>query len=65
MALKAWYLMWSESFDIYMYGMCWKVNIIILKGLCLNEVCIWYVKYDNVWIMSNMSLSMSRSQCYE
>ena len=48
MALKAWYVKWSDNFDMYMYGMCWNVEMSILKVLCLHEVCIWYVKYDDV-----------------
>ena len=57
--------MWGDDFDMYMCDMCYKVEMSILKGLCLNEVCIWYMEYDNVWIIINVDLSMSRSQYYE
>ena len=40
MDLKELYVRLSDNCDMYMYGMCWNVDMSILKGLCLNEVCI-------------------------
>ena len=48
MALKAWSVMLSDDFDMYMYETCEKVLISVFNGLCVNEVCIWYVNYENV-----------------
>ena len=36
----------------------------ILNDLCLSEVCICDVKYDDVGIVIIVGLSMSRSPCY-
>ena len=47
-ALKAWYVMWSDDFDMYIYDMYLKVELSIVKGLYINEVCIWNMNYDNV-----------------